>query len=59
MSATKTERLVRAIERTECQRRIAERHTPERLCLLDADLTKLRLDLLKERHRQARKAQQR
>lgn len=48
---TKTERLIRSIERTATQRRIAERHTPERICLLDADLTKLRLDLLKERHR--------
>lgn len=57
MSATKTERLIRAIHRTATQRRIAERHTPERLCLLDADLMKLRLDLLKERHKQARKVQ--
>lgn len=57
MSATKTERLIRIIERTATQRRIAERYTPGRICLLDADLTKLRIDLLKERHKQARKVQ--
>lgn len=54
---TKTERLIRSIQRTATQRRIAERYTPDRLCVLDADLTKLRLDLLQAWYREAQKVQ--
>lgn len=55
MSRTKTDRLISIIERTECQRRIAERYTPERLGQLDASLADMRIELLKTRHKAVQK----
>lgn len=57
MSATKTERLIRSIERSKTQCRIAKRHTPERLDAINASLTEMRIELLKTRQKVVQKAQ--